>query len=242
MSAVVHLINALIAVSVICIWESGHRKTFQDILMIPSQQELGLQFEVLAMPAVMISGCVFLVVSTTIAFIFTCQTNFEEKENDKGKKFFRRMTRMTLSGRNVPKTKKSSFESFQSEQSKPSSKSSEANKKQNGNSLKKIDDGSETSSVIINRARKELRESKRESSTSHSSGEFIMQSALEKQKIDHPMPKKTSSKVKKSKPLDTDQAIADIVAKVDPSILKDMIEDLAPTLSKPKKLPLDNYV
>ena len=48
------------------------------------------------------------------------------------------MTRMTLSGRNVPKTKKSSFESVQSEQSKPSSKSSEANKKQNGNSLKKV--------------------------------------------------------------------------------------------------------
>ena len=69
-----------------------------------------------------------------------------------------------------------------------------------------------------------------------------MQSALKKQEIDHPMPKKTSPKVKKSKPLDTDQAIADIVAKVDPSILKDMIEDLAPTLSKPKKLPLDNYV
>ena len=40
MSAVVHLINALIAVSLICIWESGHRKTFQDILMIPSQQGL----------------------------------------------------------------------------------------------------------------------------------------------------------------------------------------------------------
>ena len=169
---------------------------------------------------------------------------------------------MTVSGRNVPKTKKSSLESFQSEQSKPSSKSSEANKKQNENSSKKvqetkvrqisflravkeiwtfkIDDGSETSSVILNRARKELRASTRESSASHSSGEFIMKSALEKQKI--PMPKKTAPKVRKSKPLDTDQAIADIVAKVDPSILKDMIEDLAPTLRKPKKLPLDNYV
>ena len=90
------------------------------------------------MPAVMISGCVFLVVSTTIAFIFTCQTNFEEKENEKGKKFFRRITRMTVSGRNVPKTKKSSLESFQSEQSKPSSKSSEANKKQNEHSSKKV--------------------------------------------------------------------------------------------------------
>ena len=45
---------------------------------------------------------------------------------------------MTVSGKNVPKTKKSSLESFQSEQSKPSSKSSEANKKQNENSSKKV--------------------------------------------------------------------------------------------------------
>lgn len=45
---------------------------------------------------------------------------------------------MTVSGRNVPKTKKSSLESFQSEQSKPSSKSSEAKKRQNENSLKKV--------------------------------------------------------------------------------------------------------
>ena len=88
---------------------------------------MGLEFEVLSMPAVMLSGCVLLVVSTTLAFIFTCQTSFESK-HEKGKEFFRRMTRMTISGKTnkEDRTTKTSLESKVSANSKPSARSSDA--------------------------------------------------------------------------------------------------------------------
>lgn len=36
MSAVGHIITGLIAITAVVIWESGHRKTFNNIISIPS--------------------------------------------------------------------------------------------------------------------------------------------------------------------------------------------------------------
>ena len=60
-----------------------------------------------------------------------------------------------------------------------------------------------------------------------------MQAKIEKPKS---LPSKASNR--KLAILDPSKAIADIVSKVDPNVLKDMIEDIG----KERKLPIDNYV
>lgn len=95
MSAVGHIITGLIAITAVVIWESGHRKTFNNIISIPSHIDMGLKFDILAMPAVTITAVIILFFSSIIAFLFTCQPNFSH-EHDAGNKFFQRITRMSM--------------------------------------------------------------------------------------------------------------------------------------------------